>query len=478
MVERKLKGINPENVFKYFEDICSIPHGSGNTKLISDYLVKFAIEHNLKYIQDEINNVIIFANGTKGYENHVPIILQGHMDMVCEKDNSSNIDMEKDGLEINHNDEFVFANGTTLGGDDGIAVAFILAILDDNTISHPPIEAIITVDEETGMDGAVFIDLSPIKSKTLINIDSEDEGIFTISCAGGAKSTIHIPLEFEKASGNKYVISIDGLSGGHSGTEIHKNRCNAIKLMGEILLNISENSDLKIIELNGGAKDNAIPRSCYATIISNINNIEEICSKIQDITKNQYDEPFINITAQNCQVYNDVALTKNCTNKIIDILNIVPNGLIKWSDNIENLVETSLNLGVAKQEDKEIKLTFAVRSSVNEDKKNLIEKLKEISREYNCIYTQKGEYPAWEYTDNSKIRTTFIDAYKKLYKKEPKIEAIHAGLECGLLKEKIEGLDCISFGPQMHDIHTSREKLDIKSTERTFNLLKEVLKNL
>ena len=215
-----------------------------------------------------------------------------------------------------------------------------------------------------------------------------------------------------------------------------------------------------------------------ATIISNINNIEEICSKIQDITKNQYDEPFINITAQNCQVYNDVALTKNCTKKIIDILNIVPNGLIKWSDNIENLVETSLNLGVAKQEDKEIKLTFAVRSSVNEDKKNLIEKLKEISREYNCIYTQKGEYPAWEYTDNSKIRTTFIDAYKKLYKKEPKIEAIHAGLECGLLKEKIEGLDCISFGPQMHDIHTSREKLDIKSTERTFNLLKEVLKNL
>lgn len=480
MTNNKLSDLKPKKVFEYFEEICSIPHGSGNTKKISDYLVSFAKNHNLKYEQDKLNNVIIYKNGTCGYEDHKPIIIQGHMDMVCEKDDDCPIDMNNEGLDVTHNDNFVFANGTTLGGDDGIAVAYSLAILADDSIPHPPLEIVITVDEETGMYGAADIDLSNLKGKKLINIDSEDEGIFTVSCAGGSKPTIKLPVERQNLNANTFKITIENLEGGHSGIEIQKNRANANKAMGELLANLYDKIVFNIIDFSGGTKDNAIPRSCEVIISTNntIDNIEKIAKSFETTLKEKYDEPNVTVNIKNKGLVNCFALNDKSTKNIIDLLNELPNGVKAWSKEITGLVQTSLNLGIAKLNENELSLTFSVRSSINEEKEDLLLELKNISNFFDASFTRKGEYPAWEYNKDSELREIFIDSYRKIYNSDPKVEAIHAGLECGLLSEKINNLDCISFGPQMHDIHTSREKLDIASTERTWNLLLEVLKRL
>ncbi len=480
MTNNKLSDLKPKKVFEYFEQICSIPHGSGNTKMISDYLVSFAKNHNLIYEQDELNNIIIYKNGTFGYENHNPIIIQGHMDMVCEKDYNCPIDMFTEGLDITHDDKYVFANGTTLGGDDGIAVAYSLALLDDDNIPHPPLEIVITVDEETGMYGAAGINLSNLKGKSLINIDSEDEGIFTVSCAGGSKPTIKLPVNRTESKGNTFKITIDNLEGGHSGIEIQKNRTNANKEMGKLLNLIISKHNFNINEFCGGTKDNAIPRSCEVTITtnSNIDKLNEIITSYKNLIKTSYDEPNVNISIEYKDKNKCYALDDKSTKNIIDLLNTLPNGVKAWSKEIEGLVQTSLNLGIAILDEDELSLTFSVRSSINDEKEKLLLNLEEIAKSFNATFIRAGEYPAWEYKKDSKLREVFIDSYRDIYKSEPKVEAIHAGLECGLLSEKIDNLDCISFGPQMHDIHTSREKLDIASTERTWKLLLNVLKRL
>ncbi len=480
MTNNKLSDLKPKKVFEYFEQICSIPHGSGNTKMISDYLVSFAKNHNLIYEQDELNNIIIYKNGTFGYENHNPIIIQGHMDMVCEKDYNCPIDMFTEGLDITHDDKYVFANGTTLGGDDGIAVAYSLALLDDDNIPHPPLEIVITVDEETGMYGAAGINLSNLKGKSLINIDSEDEGVFTVSCAGGSKPTIKLPVNRTESKGNTFKITIDNLEGGHSGIEIQKNRTNANKEMGKLLNLIISKHNFNINEFCGGTKDNAIPRSCEVTITtnSNIDKLNEIITSYKNLIKTSYDEPNVNISIEYKDKNKCYALDDKSTKNIIDLLNTLPNGVKAWSKEIEGLVQTSLNLGIAILDEDELSLTFSVRSSINDEKEKLLLNLEEIAKSFNATFIRTGEYPAWEYKKNSKLREVFIDSYRDIYKSEPKVEAIHAGLECGLLSEKIDNLDCISFGPQMHDIHTSREKLDIASTERTWKLLLNVLKRL
>lgn len=480
MTAQKLKGLEPAAVFSYFEEICSIPHGSGNTKPISDYLVNFAKTQKLSYIQDDLNNVILFAEGTCGLENHEPVILQGHMDMVCEQDATSSIDMEKEGLDIQHDDTFVFAKGTTLGGDDGIAVAYALALLADKTIAHPPLEVVITVDEETGMEGAVGIDLSMLKGKKLINIDSEDEGVFTVSCAGGATAILNLPVTREQVKGQTVKLTVEQLTGGHSGVEIHKNRANANKVLGEFLHRAEALSPLSIAALLGGAKDNAIPRSAEAMVLTDAKpeQLSEIASALEAEIKEAFDEPQAKITVAMCDTTYDAALCKASSHQIIALLQEVPNGVIRFSEDIEGLVETSLNLGILELEESKAQLTFAVRSSVNQNKDALLEELQKIIEAYGGSYTERGAYPAWEYNKDSLLRDTFVEAFQKLYHKEPKVEAIHAGLECGLFSEKIKNLDCISFGPQLYDVHTSREKLDIASTERTWELLLEVLKQL
>ena len=476
----KLAGLEPAAVFGYFEEICAIPHGSRNTKAISDYLVGFAKERDLRYIQDEANNVIIFQNGTCGYEDHEPVILQGHMDMVCEKDADCPLDLAVDGLDVAHDGKCVFAKGTTLGGDDGIALAYALALMDDTTIPHPPLEVIITVDEEIGMLGADVIDLSMLMGRTLINLDSEDEGIFTVSCAGGATATLNLPEERRAVYGPCIRLSVDGLQGGHSGAEIHKNRANANKIMGEFMSRIQAMMPLCLTSFSGGAKDNAIPRSCQANMVAmgiNLERINAVAEALQAEVREQYDEPEATVQAFDVDALGGNALTTEVTAKVIALLCACPNGVQAMSEEMPGLVQTSLNLGIAKLGNG-MSLTFSVRSSVNAEKQALLDKLKELAEFYGASYSQMGEYPAWEYKADSKLRDIMVKTYTEMFDKEPQVLAIHAGLECGLLGEKLPGLDCVSIGPQMHDIHTSREKLEIASTERTWNFLLEVLKAL
>lgn len=481
MIEQKLAGLRPEAVFGYFEKICSIPHGSGNTKQISDYYVSFAREHDLRYVQDEWNNVIIFVPGTEGYENHEPVIIQGHMDMVCEKDPDCPINMDTDGLDVTHDGEWVFANGTTLGGDDGIAIAYAMAIAVDKTIPHPPIEIVITVDEETGMYGALGIDMSVLKGKRLINIDSEEEGIFTVSCAGGVRATISMDAPRHAVYGPCIRLTVDGLAGGHSGIEIHKNLANANKVMGEFLSEIKKLMPLCLTALTGGSKDNAIPRSCTASLVAmgmDLEPINDIAAKLQEMLRSRYDEPNAVITADNIDALGGNALSTQDTDRIIGLLCAVPNGIQVMSADIPGLVQTSLNLGVARLEGDKFCMTSAVRSSVNQEKLDLVGKLRDLAAMYDCRFDERGHYPAWEYKADSPLRDLMVQTYMDIYGKEPQVIAIHAGLECGLLGEKLPGLDSVSIGPDMQDVHTSRERLNIASVERVYNYLLELLKRM
>ena len=480
MEAKKLAGLEPASVFGFFEEICAIPHGSRNTKKISDFLVNFAKKQGLTYIQDEMGNVILFGEGTCGMENHEPVVLQGHMDMVCEKDADVTLDMAVDGLDLTHDGRYIFAKGTTLGGDDGIALAYAMALLSDKSIAHPPLEIIITVDEEIGMLGADAIDVSMLKGRTLINLDSEDEGIFTVACAGGATATISLPVERRAVYGPCIRLSVSGLQGGHSGAEIHKNRANANKLMGEFMARIQKLMPLRLTSLAGGTKDNAIPRSCQATLVAmgiHLERINDIAQEFQAEVREQYDEPEALIQAFDVDALGGNSLTDESTAKVIGLLCAAPNGVQAWSQDMEGLVQTSLNLGVLKLGER-LTATFSVRSSVNAEKEALLEKLRELTAFYEGAYSQMGEYPAWEYKKDSHLREVMVQVYKEMFGKEPKVLAIHAGLECGLLAEKMPGLDCVSIGPQMHDIHTSREKLDIASTARTWNFLLKVLSAL
>ena len=477
----RLAGLEPAAVFQYFEQICAIPHGSGNTKAISDYLVGFAKEHGFEFCQDELNNVIIFGKGTCGMEDHAPVIIQGHMDMVCEKDEDCPINMDTDGLDVTHDGAYVFARGTTLGGDDGIAVAFALALLADKNIPHPPLEVVITVDEETGMEGATGIDLSQLKGRTLINIDSEEEGIFTVSCAGGARGTITMPVTRRAVYGPCVRLTVEGLQGGHSGVEIHKNRANANKVMGELLSRIQKLMPLCLTKFSGGSKDNAIPRSCSVTLVamgSHIDRINGVCDELEKEIKEKYDEPEVRIYGDDVDAFGGNALPTDLSAKVIALLCAAPNGVQAWSKDIDGLVQTSLNLGVALLEKEQLRLTFAVRSSVNQEKRELLEQLAKLADFNDAQYSEMGDYPAWEYRKDSDLRDTMVAVYREMFGKEPEVVAIHAGLECGILSDKLPGLDCVSIGPEMHDIHTSRERLGIASTKRTWEFVLEVLKRL
>ena len=478
MEAKKLAGLEPASVFGYFEELCGIPHGSGNTKMISDYLVEFAKKHEIRYIQDELNNVILFGEGTCGMEDHWPVILQGHMDMVCEKDDDCPIDMAVEGLDVTHDKEWVFAKGTTLGGDDGIAVAYALALLADKSIPHPPLEVIITVDEETGMDGAFGIDLSELKGKTLFNLDSEEEGIFTVSCAGGGTCTISLNAPRRAVYGPCIRLAVDNLQGGHSGAEIHKNRTNANKVMGEFMSRIQKLMPLCLTSIVGGSKDNVITRSCQATLVAmgtDLERINTIAQELQAEIREKYDEPEATVQAFDVDALGGNSMSTEDTAKVIGLLCAAPCGVQKWDEDMPGLVKTSLNLGVVKLGET-FNATFSVRSSVNSEKLELLEKLYALADMFGGTYTLHGQYPAWEYRKESYVRDTMVRVYKEMYGKEPQVLGIHAGLECGLLSEKIQGLDCISIGPTMQDIHTSREKLNIASVERVWQFLLEVLK--
>ena len=478
---RVLENLQPERVFFHFEEIAKIPHGSGNTKQISDYLVAFAKEHNLEYYQDEINNVIIIKEATTGYENADAVIIQGHMDMVCEKESDCNIDFEKDGLDLYVEDGFVKARGTTLGGDDGIAVAYGLALLEATDIAHPRLELVITVDEETGMDGAYGIDLSMLKGKKMLNIDSDEEGIFLTSCAGGTSVEATIPVKRITQTGVVLNVKVDGLFGGHSGAEIHKERGNASILMGRVLNNIANEVPFGIISLAGGLKNNAIPRECNASILvpeEAVSLVETIISEQSEIFKKELfaSDADVQVTSVNAGVQEASILDFASLNQVLAYLRLVPNGVQHMSQAIPGLVETSLNLGIMELKEDVFVTDTSIRSSVGSRKEDLRDKLVNIIELVGGEAEVVGDYPAWEYKAESKLREEIAASYKAVYGEEPVFTAIHAGLECGILSEKIEDLDCVSFGPANYDIHTPQERLNIESTERVWNFLVEYLR--
>lgn len=472
----KLSTLKPEKVFGYFEQICSIPHGSYNTDKIADYVVNFAKEHNLEYSRDEHNNVIIKKDATEDYNGSNTVIIQGHLDMVCAKEEGTDIDFDNEGLDIDCDGEYIFAKGTTLGGDDGIAVAMALAILDSDTITHPNFECVFTTDEEVGMLGANAMDMSNLKGKYMLNIDSEDEGEFTVSCAGGET----LIAEFsQKDSGKMYSdsinISISNLTGGHSGAEINKGRANAIILMGTILGEIKKNTNIEIIDINGGQKDNAIAVECSADISTNepdaVIDIIEKC-KNEIISKYSETEKSIQITASKGKA------KKSYESGIIDFLANVGNGVRTMSSEIEGLVQTSSNLGIIRTESGKMVATFSLRSSLESEKKDLHNEIIELAALCGGSTSSYGKYPAWEYRHNSKLQSLCKEIYKKQYNADAKISAIHAGLECGIFCSKIKDLDCISFGPNILDIHTVNEKLEIASVQRVYGFLTELLSKL
>lgn len=482
MEKRVLNGLQPERALYYFEEICRIPHGSRNTKQISDYLVSFAKQQGLRYAQDEVNNVVIYKDGTPGYEQHPVVILQGHMDMVAEKTKDSPIDFTKDPLSLCTDGEYIWAEGTTLGGDDGIAVAYALAILEAKDIPHPPLECVFTVDEEIGMEGAAALDPSLLKGRIFLNCDSEDEGILTVSCAGGARSDLDLPICIEKAEGKGVHIYVDGLVGGHSGAEIHKGRANSNKVMGELLEQLLKIMPYRLVYVRGGQKDNAIPRYTMAKIIVAENRLDDALAEIERLAAALLktlpaEETKAKITCEAC-VCRGKAMNIASTRKVVGMLNEVPNGIQSWSKDIEGLVQTSLNLGILKTEGEKLSMSFSVRSSVNDEKTALTEQLKSIAGKYGAAYSQHGDYPAWEYRKDSPLRDLMVKTFETLYGRKPVVEAIHAGLECGLFSGKLPGLDCVSFGPDMQDIHTTRERLNIASTERTWKYLLAVLEHL
>ncbi len=480
-----LTNLNPQAVFQYFYEISQIPRGSGNEKGISDYLVNFAKEHNLEVIQDPALNVIIKKPGTSGYENSTGVIIQGHMDMVCEKNKDTDHDFEKDPINLRVVEDMLYATNTTLGADNGIAVAYALAILASKDIPHPPLEVLITTEEETGMGGAMALEGSNLKGKYLINIDSEEEGTLLVSCAGGVRTRQMLKVMWEDANKDlsTYKISIRGLKGGHSGMEIIKQRGNANKLMGRILHDLSNSFEYFIGDINGGAKMNAIPRECDTTILIHDKEINVLKEKIKawnTIFKKELRtvDPEIMIHLEKIENSPSKVFSKETKNKVISTLMLIPNGIQTMSMDIEGLVESSTNLGVVTTLEEEITFESAVRSSVKTLKYSILDQMKSLANSLDCKLIADSDYPEWAYNPDSTLREVFQKVYKEKYGKEVEIAAIHAGLECGLLLEKMPNVDAISFGPNLYDVHTPDEHLSISSTQRMWEYLLDVLKEL
>lgn len=482
-MERKLAGYEPQRVLYYFEELCRIPHGSGNTDAISDYCVDFAQTHGLSCIQDEVGNVIIRKPATAGYEDAPTVMVQGHLDMVTEQVPGSSHDFLTDPLDLFVEDGWIGAKDTTLGGDDGIAIAYALALLEAENIPHPALECVFTVEEETGMDGAQALDTSVLQARYLINLDSENEGTVLTSCAGGLRKNCVLPVEYTNREGAAYHLEVTGLQGGHSGAEIHKERGNAVILMGRLIYEISREVPVSISSMKGGLKDNAIPRLCTADVLVPAevgSRLEEIVSAVERDFKTEFEvqDAGIHIVCENRGMAQQDVLTPSSVTRVLFFLNNCPNGVQAMSHHIHGLVETSLNLGVMELGEEAFVAHFSVRSSVRSRKYALCHRLEFLCELLGGEAESTSEYPEWTFRADSRLREILCETYRDLTGRTMKVEAIHAGLECGLFDDKMPGIDMISIGPDMRDIHTTAERLSIPSVERTWKLLCEVLKRL
>lgn len=474
-----LDSLKPEKVFGYFEEITQIPHGSYNLDGIREYLIAFAKKNDLEYIADAAGNIIFKKPAFPGYEDQPGVIIQGHMDMVAVCDEGSDIDMKTAPLDIFIDGDLIGAHHTSLGGDDGIAVAMALAILSSDDIPHPPLEVIITANEETGMEGASGLDISNIRYRSLINLDSEDEGIFTVGCAGGARVSCFLESGTSPSPDQKSLqISISGLTGGHSGQMIHLGRANAIKVIGEILKKASEVSDAAVTDIKGGNADNAIPSWCTVTLSVPAKDADSVIEAVRlesDEQRKIYSETDSGFTAEIIPCDDKTEALHLSISKTADFLKALPNGVIAMSSDIEGLVQTSLNLGIIDVKEGKLHAEFSVRSSIASERDELIDTLKKITVGFGGTNNVTGVYPGWKYASESPLRDKMVRVFRDMYGYAPKVEAIHAGLECGFFMDKAPDIDAVSIGPDMQDIHSPIERLSISSTQRTYDYLLKVL---
>jgi len=475
-----LSDLEPREVFAWFERLCAIPHGSHHTKAISDYLVAFARERGLACRQDAANNVVIRKAASAGYENAPVVMLQGHIDMVCEKDADCAKDMETEGLDLFVDGDVIGARGTTLGGDDGIAVAMALAVLDADDIPHGPLECVFTADEEVGMIGARALDASDLKAKYLINIDSEEEGVLTVSCAGACRMACTLPVTRAPFGGQTLRVKISGLAGGHSGEEIHKGRANANLLLGRALDEMSRAGALRLIRAAGGAKDNAIPREAEAVVrTDNGAALRAAAEALTNALRAEYHAADGHITVTVTEADDGLTpMDAAGTERAITLLLCAPNGVVEMSMDVPGLVQTSLNLGRLTSDEAGLYASFMIRSSINSQKNAVASRLARLVKALGGRTEQDSDYSAWPYRPESPLRDRIAEVFCEQYGEKPRIAALHAGLECGILSGKLPELDCISIGPDLTDIHTPRERLHIASTERTWRLLLGTLKRL
>ena len=476
-----LSNLEPKAVFEYFEKLCAVPHGSGNTKIISDLCVGFAKELGLKWRQDALNNVVIWKGGTPGYENAEPVILQGHMDMVCAKTEHCDKDMTREGLDLATNGEYVWAEETSLGGDNCIAVAMALALLADKTMPHPPLEAVFTVDEEVGMEGAFGLDCSDLKGRQLLNLDSEEEGVFTVSCAGGVRMDCRLPGSRGPLTGETgYAVTISGLQGGHSGADIDKGRASANVLAGRVLYSAMERvPGLRLADVRGGKFDNVICPFNVAKVAVPAGKEAEFEAFIREfdgVLKNEYagcDEG-VTLVCQRTAV--ETALSPEDTHRILRTLLALPQGVQAMNADFPGLVQTSLNLGVMSVEADGLHLTLSIRSCIASQKAMLCQRVRAVIETGGGTAEERSGYPGWQYQRESAMRQRLMEVYRDLNGKDAVIEATHGGLECGLFIEKLPGLDAVSLGPELRDIHSPRERLGVASTQRVYRLVCEFLK--
>ena len=462
-----LANLEPKAVFRFFEELTAIPHESGHTAAASGWVVRFAKERGLRCCQDAAGNVIIWQDASPGYEGHPAVMLQGHLDIVCVKDPGVEHDFARDPLDLYVDNGWVKARGTTLGGDNGIAVAMMLALLDDTAIPHPPIEAVFTVDEEIGLLGASALDCSELKGRLLINLDSEAEGVLTVGCAGGARCDLELDLPVETVEGRVCTVEISGFPGGHSGAEIHKNIPNADRVLAHVL---SALPGVRLVSLCGGEQDNAIPDRARAAAVLPWTSGREASDAFDAACGGQGQFRFD--WGETAAVR---ALSEADSRRALDLILSAPNGVQAMEPDLPGQVRTSLNLGILRLEEGKLRLTWSVRSSVAAEKEALIERLRVLADGCGASFGRRGDYPAWEYRKESLLRDTMVRIFQEKYGKAPVVETIHAGLECGLFSEKMPGLDAVSIGPDLQDIHSPRERMSVSSVARSWDYLLAVL---
>ncbi len=478
-----LSGLKPEAVWNYFEEITKVPRPSKKEEKIIAYMIDWAKKMGFEYKTDKLGNVVVKKPATPGMENRKTICIQGHLDMVCEKNSDVEFDFDNDPLQIYVDGDWIKAKGTTLGADNGIGIAMGMAIMTTEGIEHPAIELLGTLDEETGLTGAIQLGTDLLDAEILINLDSEEDGAFTIGCAGGLNTSGTYKYEADAfpSDATAFQMSLKGLRGGHSGIEIHDGRANAAKLLTRIVWNLLRKYGVNLSSFNSGNKHNAIPREAFAVVAvpnATVQEFKDVVAKCNETMQKEYatKEPNLILTAEEVKAPSKI-MKNEFAKRLMSSFYAMPHGVIRMSPDIKGLVQTSTNFAIIETRENEIYVLTSQRSSVETEKK-FVEGMVVSALELGGAAVQSGDgYPAWEPNVNSPILNQAKDIFIKMYGREPKIEAIHAGLECGLIGEKYPGIDMLSFGPELQDVHSPDERINIPSTERCWNLLVEIVKN-